>query len=684
MTGTPTIPRWGRRLLIAVVALALLIGGGYLALVIGFPPERIAALAADQVSARTGRDFRIEGKLSWRVLPRIAIVADGLVLGNAPWGSRKEMLRVKRAAIELALWPLLHGDFKVGSVELDGVDLLLETDGHGEGNWILSSSQPGASGTPAGSASSRSFELDTLRLRDVAITYRDRDAQHKLVLSKLDLDRTDTGNHVDAQWTIQKQLWRASGQLGAIDALLADEADWPFDLELTADGARIAAKGQLLHGAAPRAARLTLDAKFDRPAALESWMAGAGRVPFPIELKSTLVADSVSVKADPLTLSVAGQALAGRATWRSGEPWQLDASLKGGTFDLAGVLPKASASGARSTPPGRGSRQLFGEDKLPFGTLPNAIAKIDLRFDQLRLPAAPPLSDVTVNLNLKPGVLRAEPLAFGIAGGQVRGSFTLNAGASPHVSLQVDATGLSAEALARAAGSTHVGGGRLQLKTALAMTGNTPRALAASANGDLLLSVKHMTLAEGMLPIGPNLLPRLLQIVQPQRGAAKATTVECAVARLPFRNGIAAVDRSIAAETDDLTFAASGRIDLRDQTLELAIHPRTRAALGVNVAELASLVVAKGPLLDPKLTIDARGAASIALSIGAAAATGGLSVLAELLLDKTGDPHPCVFAETGVAAKGPAQSPNRGANTGGKPAQGKPDDIRKLLRNIFK
>ncbi|MEO8123980.1 MAG: AsmA family protein [Burkholderiales bacterium] len=684
MTENPTTPRWTKRLLVAAAVLVVLIGGGYVALVIGFPPERVAALVADQVSTRTGRDFRIDGKLTWRVLPRIAVVADGVVLGNAPWGSRKEMLRVKRAALELELWPLLRGDVKVGSAELDGVDLLLETDRDGKGNWALSAPRQGASGSLAASAASRSFELERLRLRDVAITYRGRGAQHKLELSKLDLERNAPGNRIDAQWTMQKQPWRASGQLGRIDALLADEADWPFDLELTADGARIAAKGNLLHGAAPRAARLNLDAKFDKPAALAPWLVDANRVPMPIELKAEIAASSASVKADPLTLTLAGQALAGRATWRSGDPWQLNASLKAGTFDLASVLPKTSASGAGSKPPGEGSRQLFGDDKLPFDDLPNAIAKVDLRIDQLRLPDAPPLSGVTANLNLEPGVLRAEPIAFGVAGGQVRGGVTLKPGASPHLSLQVDAIGLSAEALALAAGSKDVGGGRVQLRAALEMTGNTPRALAAGANGDLLLTVKDMTLAEGALPIGPNLLPRLLQIVQPQRGAAKTTSVECAVARLPFRNGVAAVDRSIAAETSDLTFSASGRIDLRDETLELAIHPRARAALGVNAAQLASVVVAKGPLRDPKLTIDAKGAANMALAIGAAAATGGLSVLGKVLLDRTGDPHPCVFAETGVAAKAPAQPADRGAKDAGKGPAGKPDDIRKLLRNIFK
>ncbi|HRP27635.1 MAG TPA: AsmA family protein [Burkholderiaceae bacterium] len=681
----PSTSRWKKRLIVAAAVLALLIGGGYAALEIAFPPERIAALAGDQVSARTGRDFRIDGTLSWRVLPRIAVVADRLVLGNAPWGSRKEMVRVQRAAFELELWPLLQGDIRVGSVELDGVDVLLEVDRNGEGNWVFSRPAQGGSGSSGESQDSRSFELDVLRLRDAVIGYRDArnpGVQRTLALNKLDLDRDASGSRIDAQWTLRKQDWRASGQLGTIAALLADTGEWPFDLELTTSGARIVAKGQLLRGSTPPAARLSLDARVDKPSALAPWLDAADRVPLPLELKSTIAASGDSVRADPLTLSAAGQALAGRATWRGGDPWRLDASLKAGTIDLANVLPRGAAGASGAATSGAGAGPLFGDDKLPFDDLPEAIAKVDLRIDQLRLPDLPPLSALTAKLVLEPGVLRVDPLAFGVAGGKAQGGFTLRAGAVPKVELKVDASGMSAEVLAQAAGRSQVGGGRVQLGAALAMTGNTPRALAAGANGDLLVSVKDMTLAEGALPIGSNLLPRLLQIVQPERGAAKTTTVECAVARLPLKNGVATVDRSIAAETSDLTFSASGRIDLRDQTLELAIRPGTRKALGVNPAQLASLVVAKGPIRDPKLTLDAKGAANLALAIGAAAATGGWSALASGLAGPAPDPHPCVYALTGVEAKAPA------APAGSKPAPKQPaagpEELRKLLRGIFK
>jgi uncharacterized protein involved in outer membrane biogenesis len=141
------MPRWSKLLLGAVAALALLLGGTWLGLSLAFPPERLAALLSTRVSQATGRDFGIQGNLSFRLLPRIAVVAENLVLGNAAWGSRKDMLRVKRAALDLELWPLLQGRVDIGSVSLDGVDLLLETDRAGKGNWVMQGRDAAADST---------------------------------------------------------------------------------------------------------------------------------------------------------------------------------------------------------------------------------------------------------------------------------------------------------------------------------------------------------------------------------------------------------------------------------------------------------------------------------------------------------------------------------------------------------
>ena len=134
----PTPPPALARLLLGVLGgVVLLLVIAYVALNQAFPPERLAAMLSEQVRKTTGRDFAVRGALSIRLLPRIGVAADDVVLGNAPWGTRKDMLGVQHARFDIALWPLLQGLVDITSVSFDGVDLLLETDRNGVGNWAM-------------------------------------------------------------------------------------------------------------------------------------------------------------------------------------------------------------------------------------------------------------------------------------------------------------------------------------------------------------------------------------------------------------------------------------------------------------------------------------------------------------------------------------------------------------------
>ena len=53
--------RWWRRVAIVLAGIGLVIGVIYVAIVVAFPPARLAVLLANQVKAATGRDFRIDG-----------------------------------------------------------------------------------------------------------------------------------------------------------------------------------------------------------------------------------------------------------------------------------------------------------------------------------------------------------------------------------------------------------------------------------------------------------------------------------------------------------------------------------------------------------------------------------------------------------------------------------------------
>jgi uncharacterized protein involved in outer membrane biogenesis len=649
------MPRWSKLLLGAVAALALLVGGAWLGLSLAFPPERLAALLSTRVSQATGRDFDIQGKLSFRLLPRVAVVAENLVLGNAAWGSRKDMLRVKRAALDLELWPLLQGRVDIGSVSLDGVDLLLETDRNGQGNWVMNWAMQGrdaAADSTDTSGSAQDIDLEHLQLADVHMAYRDAGSEPQAFeLQSFDIRRDGEKARLAAKFTLKTQAWQLAGQTGRITALLANTAAWPFDLQLTGDGARLAAKGQWLP--ATRSATAEVSGNINRASVLAPWLANPASVPMPIELKTSVNGTPRLIRAEALQLSLADQRLTGRLSAslsaHSGGPWAIDAQLASPSIDLARWLPKA---GGGIRPAGAERRWLFDDRPLPFKSLPQATVNMTLAVQRLRLPHATEVAALNTRLSLQGGRLAADPLSFNIVGGSVRGSVKMSPASQRPAGLQLqfDAKDLSVDALSQAVGNSgYLQGGRMQLHANLNMAGASPRALAASANGEVLLQLAGTTLSGELSPTGPNLLAGLLRAITQQSKVASRTTISCAVVRLPLKAGVAAIDRSIAVETDQLNISASGEVNLRDETLRLAFRPHAKKALNLDTASLASLVLLKGPLLDPKFSLDAAGAAGLALSLGAAGATGGLSLLAERLFRQSADPQPCHYALTGTA-----------------------------------
>jgi hypothetical protein len=154
------------------------------------------------------------------------------------------------------------------------------------------------------------------------------------------------------------------------------------------------------------------------------------------------------------------------------------------------------------------------------------------------------------------------------------------------------------------------------------------------------------------------MLDKVGEAVNPFRKAQSATELRCAVVRLPIRDGVARVDRTIAAETGELGVSASGTIDFRNETLDLTLKPQVRQGIPINVTGLADIVRVRGPFDSPQLSVDPVKSAESVARIGAAIGTGGWSLLGEALLDNTASADsPCAIA-MGAKPSPQAASPN--------------------------
>jgi len=146
-------------------------------------------------------------------------------------------------------------------------------------------------------------------------------------------------------------------------------------------------------------------------------------------------------------------------------------------------------------------------------------------------------------------------------------------------------------------------------------------------------------------------------------GTREGTLIECGVINFNIKDGIATADKGIAVASNKMNVIGSGTIDLKTEKLDIGITPQAREGVGISVGQLAELVRVQGTLANPKLGVDTMAALKAGAGVGAALATGGLSILAQGLYDKsTADEDPCATAlgqkpaKTTTASKEPEKS----------------------------
>ena len=166
---------WRRLAWIIVIAVPIVVAG----LVLWGSTRdlsRYQARLTEQVRKVTGRELATRVPLSVRLSREPALVAEGVTLANAPWGSRPELARVRKVTMFLDPFSLFLGEAKVGRVLLEGADILIETNEAGDTNLEMLP-PPEGSGPHAGENRSLRLKpnpafpwISTVEVRDSVLT----------------------------------------------------------------------------------------------------------------------------------------------------------------------------------------------------------------------------------------------------------------------------------------------------------------------------------------------------------------------------------------------------------------------------------------------------------------------------------------------------------------------------------
>lgn len=125
-----------RTLMWIVITFVVLIGASVLYLSfadLNWLKPRIESAVADA----TGRQLKLGGAFDLDIVPSLAIVLEDASLSNAEWGSEPMLASIGHASARLGFWPLFSGSVRVKELRLHDVDVLLETNEEGQGNWVM-------------------------------------------------------------------------------------------------------------------------------------------------------------------------------------------------------------------------------------------------------------------------------------------------------------------------------------------------------------------------------------------------------------------------------------------------------------------------------------------------------------------------------------------------------------------
>ncbi len=179
------------------------------------------------VSNSLGREVIINGLFEPEVGLTTSVTAGNITWVNADWGSQATMLSIDHLELEVNLLSLLFRPIRIERLEVDGVQVLFETDGQGRSNWEFETGNE-----DAGKSGPLKLALGKIDLTDVEVVSREASLNHEITLGATSFSiRGDETDMLDL--TLDGHFNRTDlsmkGRLGPL-ALLLQGKGLQFDL----------------------------------------------------------------------------------------------------------------------------------------------------------------------------------------------------------------------------------------------------------------------------------------------------------------------------------------------------------------------------------------------------------------------------------------------------------------------
>jgi len=537
------------------------------------------------MSERLGRPFAIAGDLHVELSRQPLVSADAVTLGNMAGSAEAVMAGAQRVTIRVDPASFFSGPVSLPEVTLVQPRLLLERDADGHDNWEFA----GPADVP---------QIGGLTIEDGIVRYLNSGAATDVTLNVASAASASgaTPVHFSGAGRVRDQPVTVEGDAASLLTLEQGERPYRLNAQMQSGDTRAHFDGTLVPNRIDN-----LDGTLTLQGPDLSQLYPIVPVPFPwtpqYRLNGQLKHVGKVWTFNAFTGKVGDSDLAGNFALDVGKQKPLvDADLVSTRLDykdlggLVGLPPVHEPPSARTATQNKDAmKRARSERALPThpydsGHFQAVDAKV--RFKGKRFIASDlPLDDMSATLELQDGVLTLQPLDFGIAGGHVASTLTLDA-RERLIRTKGDVTVRSVElkevlpALKPPKGSAGKASGRARFTA----TGNSVADMLASSNGDAAI-ISWGGEASELAVVLMNLdLARAAPLLM--RGDTN-TPIRCVVADFAAKDGTL-LARSLVMDTEKEKILGEGSIDFKTERYDLTLKAHAKSP---------SLVALRGPII---------------------------------------------------------------------------------------
>jgi uncharacterized protein involved in outer membrane biogenesis len=288
-------------------------------------------------------------------------------------------------------------------------------------------------------------------------------------------------------------------------------------------------------------------------------------------------------------------------------------------------------------------RMVFGNAAILFEALKNIDLDLYVLLEDLE-GIHLDIDKVEAKLDIVDGVLRVDPLHFNFVGGQIDSTLLADtSGISPELRLTLTAEGVDLGDLLSQSGVDVPLDGELYLVVDLKASGDSPRELASSLEGDFDLAIERGRVLTSLLRLTTTNPVSFLFTEAARKGYSN---INCLILRFDVQEGLAQ-SQTVLLDTPNILVLGEGSIDFGKEFMDLNFSPQAKRR---SLVEMGTPFGIRGPLANPSVEVNIAGATARKVGKVLLSPINVLGSLLPFVSDsgKDGD-NPCLGLQSGLA-----------------------------------